>query len=86
MAKDVSEKILAIRAKAGNENKECPTCTRAPGDPFRRHDETGKIIMGCIDAIHTGKLPVPSETNFWHMRKEALDIRRRELKRLKQIK
>jgi hypothetical protein len=52
-------------------SEQCPTCTRGKYDPFRRHDERGKVIMGCIDDYHTGHLTLISESNNWHNRKDA---------------
>jgi len=84
MSDTTSAKILAIRAKAGNPNTICPTCGRKPENPFRRTDLRGKTIYGCIDAIHTGRLVCPSESNRWHLRPEAKQLRRETLKSLKQ--
>jgi hypothetical protein len=52
-------------------NEQCPTCTRSKYDPFRRHDERGKVTIGCIDDFHTGHLVSPSESNSWHNHRDA---------------
>jgi len=75
----VSQKILAIRAKAGNPNTVCPVCGQKPSAPFRAYSNEGKIINGCVDAIHTGHLVDISGSNHWHTRAAAVDIRRMEL-------
>lgn len=81
-----SERILEIRRKAGNDNTVCPLCGRAPYSPFREYDKQGKVVAGCVDAIHTGRLASPSESNFWHNRLEARAIRKSELDHLMTIK
>ncbi len=53
----------------------CNTCTRPDFAPFREYDERGHALYGCVDACHTGKLVSPSESNRWHLRKEATKIR-----------
>jgi hypothetical protein len=53
----------------------CNTCTRADHSPFREYDAFGKVINGCVDACHTDKLVSPSESSWWHSRKEAVKIR-----------
>jgi hypothetical protein len=77
-----SESILSIRAKAGNTNEVCPTCGKSPCNPFRVY-VGNKIVHGCIDAIHTGRLVVPSESARWHAHGEPL--RRKELAHLKTL-
>lgn len=80
---DTSARILAIRAKAGNLNTRCPICGHKPASPYRLYRQDGKIIHGCIDAIHTGHLVPISESSRWHNRHEAIQMRRDELKQLK---
>lgn len=61
--------------------EKCNTCGRSVFSPYRRH-VNGKIIEGCIDASHEGKLY--GESLRWHNRKEAKDFRarlKREAKR-----
>jgi hypothetical protein len=79
MQETTSERIQAIRTKAGNPGLQCPTCTRAAGAPFRVYSENGKVHSGCIDAFHTGHLPSLSESNAWHVRAEAVALRKRTL-------
>jgi hypothetical protein len=76
-----SEKILSIRAKAGNPNTICPTCGHKPEAPFRSY-VGNKINAGCVDAIHTGRLTPISECNRWHLRPQAKEIRKIELRAL----
>jgi hypothetical protein len=47
---------------------QCPTCTHSKYNPFRRNDENGQIIYGCIDAFHSGHLMPNSNTSTWHER------------------
>ena len=82
MKTTISEKILSIRAAAGNPCNTCPTCGRAPSAPYRRYDAQGRVTEGCIDATHTGRLVGTSESNRWHMRPVAEVMRRAELKRI----
>lgn len=86
MADRTSEKINEIRLANGWKGDHCPTCTRSPHNPYRRYDNRGKVLEGCVDACHEGKLVTPSESARWHSRKEAKDIRRAELKSLQGIK
>lgn len=83
MSDTTSAKTLAIRAKAGNPNTTCCVCGRAPGNPFRVFDARGKVTSGCIDATHTGQLVSPSESNYWHLRPEAKQVRRNALLAIK---
>lgn len=78
----VSDKINKIRRSAGWDGSTCPTCTRSCSNPYRRHDAHGKVIEGCVDACHTGRLVSPSESNRWQNSKAAESIRRRELESL----
>lgn len=55
---------------------DCNTCCRPDSDPFRVFDERGKVINGCVDAVHTGRLVAPSESSRWHNRPEAKQIRK----------
>lgn len=88
-----SAKILTIRFKAGNNLLKCPTCNRSPDDPFRTFENPGvKIrgatyhdvpVSGCIDPIHTGH--ITSQSLAWHNRKEAKELRSKELKHLQSL-
>lgn len=44
---------------------------------------SGKILHGCVDAIHTDRLVTPSESAFWHAKGKM--IRRAELNHLKSL-
>ena len=46
----------------------CPTCCKASDNPYRSYNQEGKIVQGCIDEFHTGRLVTPSESSFWHNR------------------
>lgn len=81
--RSTSAAILAIRAKAGNPNTVCPTCGHAPTAPYRVYDERGNVLHGCIDAIHTGRLPWPSASNDWQRKGEPL--RHAELAHLRSL-
>lgn len=74
------KKILAIRARAGNTCATCPTCTRTAAGPFRRLDDRGAVVAGCVDATHAGHLYGASLE--WHNRTQAKQIRKAELTRL----
>ncbi len=79
----VSAKILSIRTNAGNPGVSCPTCGRNASGPYRRWDQaTGRVVEGCVDAFHTGKLYGESEA--WHSRKVAVAIRRETLRSITQ--
>lgn len=80
----VSDKINAIRARArgGTPPQVCPTCFKPAASPYRTHDERGWIQYGCVDAFHTGHLPVTTESYRWHMRPEAHQIRKADLARI----
>lgn len=67
-------KILNLRILNGGSVDRCPTCGHSPENPYRRVIN-GKIIEGCVDATHTGRLPVPSASSDWHMRPEAIEVR-----------
>jgi hypothetical protein len=54
----------------------CNICCRRPESPWRTYDERGKVINGCVDACHSGRLVTPSESASWHARKEAKAIRK----------
>ncbi len=60
----------------------CYTCGRPKGSPFRVYDARGRVVMGCVDAAHDGHLAPISESERWHERKEAREIRAREERRL----
>lgn len=79
IAKSQSAKILSIRLVAGNDCAICPVCCNKPGNPFRAFDKSGRVINGCVDATHTGHLVPISESQRWHMRPAAIDIRRMQL-------
>ena len=53
----------------------CPTCCRAPAQPFRVYDAAGKALYGCVDHFHTGHLVTPSASAMWHARPEAKKLR-----------
>lgn len=57
-------------------NVTCTTCGRSDSNPFRVTDGAGRIIAGCVDACHTGKLPGLHETSRWHNRPEAKKVRK----------
>jgi hypothetical protein len=60
----------------GQAFEKCPTCVRPKGQPFRKYDDHGKVVNGCVDEYHTGEIfPIPSESARWHYRKEAEKIR-----------
>jgi len=54
----------------------CPTCCREAHSPHRRHDTSGKIVEGCVDAFHTGHLVPLSGSAMWHNRPAAKQIRK----------
>lgn len=54
----------------------CPICGGTKSHPWRVYDERGKVIEGCVDEFHTGEIISPSESSFWHGRKEAKQIRK----------
>ena len=53
----------------------CNICGRNASSPYRVYSAAGKILSGCVAAAHTGHIVTPSESSFWHMRKDAKDIR-----------
>jgi hypothetical protein len=53
----------------------CNLCGRDVSSPYRVYNAFGKVISGCVDRSHTGMIVSPSESEFWHSRKEARDIR-----------
>lgn len=55
----------------------CHTCGRADDSPYRVYDDHGKVVAGCVDECHTGRLITPSESARWHARPEAKRIRTR---------
>lgn len=88
MVDRVSEQIMKIRNQALQElgakaHTKCPTCGRQASSPFRNHHANGKVMLGCVDAFHTGHLVTPSESSRWHNSPQAKDIRRNELATLK---
>ena len=50
----------------------CRTCTNALNRPFRRYDERGHVLYGCIDPDHTGHLVTPSASASWHAKGQKL--------------
>ncbi len=77
---------MEIREGAlGQKHTECVTCGRSAGDPFRRYDDRGKVVHGCIDPFHEGHLVTPSESSRWHMSKTAQKHRQDELKHLQSL-
>lgn len=81
----VDVKINEIRRNAGNPMVQCPTCCRAASLPYRRHDEGGRIVEGCIDAFHGPSL-VPTTSSYeWHMKPVAKALRLAELNQLKRM-
>lgn len=81
-----SRDILDIRAQAGNSCEVCPTCTKPAATPFRRTDDNGTVISGCIDAAHTTHLEgVKGPSADWHFRPVAIDLRIREALRLQTL-
>ena len=81
MSKNPNENLR----ESANLPTQCPTCTRDPYSPYRVYDPHGKVVVGCVDACHAGKLVTPSESAFWHNRVEAKKIRR-ALKRMQEGK
>ena len=61
----------------------CNTCTRSDHSPYRVYDTRGKVVAGCVDACHTGRLMTPSESANWHHRPDAKRIRARAAKGMK---
>jgi len=53
----------------------CPICTRPGYAPYRVYDKYGKVLQGCVDSFHDGRLVQPSESYYWHNRQEAKTIR-----------
>lgn len=80
--RSVSQRIMKIRLAAGGSADVCCTCGRGAGAPYRRHDASGHVIEGCVDAIHTGMLVTTTESNRWQNRPEADQIRRATLNSL----
>jgi hypothetical protein len=60
-------------------NQTCNTCGKSYDNPFRSYDYAGKVINGCVDKCHSGHLITISESNRWHNRIEAKQIRRSQL-------
>lgn len=54
----------------------CLVCDRRVDDPYRVYNEHGKVVVGCVDESHSGHLVTPSESAWWHGRKEAKQLRR----------
>lgn len=71
--------------RAYTPNAICNTCGRKANDPFRSHDQSGKIVHGCIDDIHTGHLVTPSASSAWHNRPAAKQHRAAVKKHLQSL-
>jgi len=56
-------------------NITCNTCCHVDHNPWRVYDGRGRVINGCVDVCHTGRLVTPSASASWHGRKEARQIR-----------
>lgn len=61
----------------------CFTCTRPVSSPYRRHDASGRIVEGCIDASHDGN--IFGESLRWHMRPIAKEIRKKTKDRIREL-
>lgn len=78
---NVSAMIVAIRESAGNPGITCPICVRIASAPYRRRNAAGRIVEGCVDAFHTGRL-VTQADSAWHDRPDAREMRVTTLKSL----
>jgi hypothetical protein len=63
----------------------CNVCVRAVSNPYRRYDERGNVVEGCVSGAHTGHLIAISESNRWHNRVEAKQIRRNMVNKVRSI-
>ena len=55
----------------------CNICGKKEHSPFRVYDESGKIVLGCVDKFHTESLRgIIGASTSWHFRPEAVKIRR----------
>lgn len=84
-ASKVSAEIDSIRSSAGWDGERCTTCCRPVYSPARVYDDGGKVIQGCIDSSHEGRLQQISESNRWHNRPEARALRRAERDKLREV-
>jgi hypothetical protein len=73
----VDARINAIRAKHGNDGAACCTCGRPAINPYRRI-LNGRVVEGCVDAAHGPHLYAGNGL-AWHLRPEAVQLRRNEL-------
>ncbi len=64
-----------ISYESNRQTAVCTTCGRSDDSPYRVYDAHGKVIIGCVDDCHTGRLVAISESNRWHRRPEAKRIR-----------
>jgi hypothetical protein len=86
MAKlSVSEQILKIQNAIVPCDGTCRTCTRPVYAPFRRHDASGKIIHGCIDASHEAYMSPSMSTGAWHFSANGIALRKATLAHLKSL-
>lgn len=69
-----SRKVVAKRIANGGDPERCPTCGQHPDRPHRRI-VNGKIVEGCVDHSHAGRLVTPSASADWHNRPDARTIR-----------
>lgn len=79
----LDDRIYDIRRAAGNPGTHCPTCARPCESPYRRKDARGHIIEGCVDACH--KPHIHGESLRWHMRPEAVALRKETLAHLESL-
>jgi hypothetical protein len=84
--KSLNPRTHKLSCKGFMRSPVCNTCGNSAFSPYRVYDEYGKVIEGCVDEIHTGHLVTPSESSFWHTRKEAIKIRRDSQKHLTQFR
>ena len=73
----VSSETNRIRLVNGWTGVTCTTCCRPVQTPYRRHDQGGKVVQGCVDSSHEGH--VFGESGRWHNRPEAKLIRKQTL-------
>lgn len=81
--KTVDAKINALRAKHGNDGTMCPVCCRHAVSPYRQI-VGGRIVEGCVDASH-GPHVWAGNGLAWHMRPQAVELRRAELAKLRSL-
>ena len=56
-------------------SKLCTICGRPDHDPWRLYDERGRVVFGCVDECHTGRLVTPSESARHHNSPVARTLR-----------